>query len=147
MVNDVQALLEPDINGLVSIYDANGFTFSHFMKFVTNVSSLMHFSHYGEQAACVDLKQIHFVNCSPTLSRVVSFLKPFISKETTEKLKFHSSGFETLHEIIDKDCLPSDFGGCEGTLEEYAMTTLNNVHKYHDFLSKDENFFLLNEEN
>ena len=145
MVNDVHALLEPNTNGLVSIYDANGFTFSHFMKFVSNMQSLVHFSQYGQEASCVDIKQIHFVNCSQMLTRVISFLKPIISNELSNKFHFHTSGFETLHELIDRECLPADFGGCGGTLEQYAKNTLNNVHKYHDFLRKDENFFLINE--
>ncbi|XP_070509844.1 alpha-tocopherol transfer protein-like [Chironomus tepperi] len=145
MVNDGYALIEPDTNGLITIYDANGFTLSHFMRFVTNMPIIHHFSQYGQEAYCVDLKQIHFINCSQTLTRVISFLKPVIGKELQKKFVFHDSGLETLHEIIDKDCLPTDVGGSNGTFKEYADIAFKIVQKYHDFLNKDENFFLLNE--
>jgi hypothetical protein len=142
MFTDVHSIIEPNVNGLVSIYDASGFTFSHFMKFVTNVQILMHFSKYGQEASCVDLKQVHFVNCSQMLTKVVAFLKPFITDELAANFNFHTSGFETLHKFIDRECLPIEYGGYEGTLEEYHEYTIKNVEKYQDYLKNDENFFL-----
>jgi hypothetical protein len=92
----------------------------------------------------VNLKHIHFVNCSTVVTKAISFFKSLLSKELKEKFYFHSSGFESLHEFIDKEHLPVEYGGTQGSLKDYQENTLSNLHKYRDFVMDDENFFLVN---
>ena len=143
MVHDLTALNEPNTNGLIAIFDAKDFSFWHFMKMVSHAATLIHFLQYVQEADCIDIRQIHFVNCSPIVRKVQSFIKPFLTREISNIMFFHSLGFDTLHEFVSKEYLPIDFGGCEGTLDEYMERTLNNMRKHRDFITKNENFFLL----
>ncbi|KAL7036743.1 hypothetical protein ACKWTF_008923 [Chironomus riparius] len=144
MINDMNDALGPVSNGLISIYDASGFTLRHFLKLVSHTSTVLHFLHYGQEATCIQLKQIHYVNCSSVVSKVLSFFKPFFTKEVRESMHFHTN-LETLHEFVSKEFLPIEFGGCNGSLAEYVDFTVKNLHKHRDFIADSNNFFLLNE--
>ncbi|KAL7036742.1 hypothetical protein ACKWTF_008922 [Chironomus riparius] len=143
MIHDMNDTIEHTENGVVAIFDAEKFTFQHLIKLLSHPSASMHFLQYGQEATCMEIKQVHIINCSSVINRVVSFLKPFFTKELYEKLHLHTSGYETLHNFVDKDCLPIEFGGCEGSLNDYMEDTLKNLHIHRDFVSDDKNFFLL----
>jgi hypothetical protein len=144
MAHDVNSLIEPNTNGLVVIHDASGFTFRHLMNIISNAQTALHFAHYGQDVSCVDLKQVHYLNCSPIVTKAISFFRSFVTKELEAKTHFHSSGYEKLYEFIDKEHLPIEFGGTAGSLKDYQDITLSKLHKYRDFVIKDENFFLVN---
>ncbi|XP_070509784.1 alpha-tocopherol transfer protein-like [Chironomus tepperi] len=144
MINDMNDAFDPVTNGLISIYDATGFTLRHFLKLVAHAPTVLHFLHYGQEATCCSLKQIHLVNCSSIASRVISFFKPFFTKEVRESMHFHTN-LETLHEFISKDCLPIEYGGVNGTLAEYVENVVEDLHKHRDFIGNNDNFFLVDE--
>ena len=144
MINDVNDTLEPNTNGLVSIYDANGFTLRHFLKLVSHASTVMHFLQYGQEATCLNLKQIHVVNCSSIVSKVISFFKPFFSKEVRESMYFHTN-LETLYEFVSKEYLPVEFGGFDGSVDEYMKISVDKLHEHRDFVTKTDNFFIIHE--
>lgn len=141
MVHDLAALDEPNTNGLIAIFDAKDFSFWHFMRMVAHGPTVINFLQYVQEADCIDIRQIHFVNCSSVVSKVHSFIKPF-TRELSDIIFFHLN-FDTLHEFVQKEYLPIDFGGCEGTLDQYMSDTMNNMRKHRDFITKNENFFLL----
>ena len=147
MIHDMNNVLKPDMNGIISIYDASGFSLSHFMKLLAQGQTVLHFSQFGQESACVDVKQIHVVNCSQVVSKVVSFIKPFLEKELRDNMHFHPTGFETLHKFIDIECLPVEYGGSEGSLDDYVEDTIRKLYEHSEFVGKDENFFLINELN
>jgi hypothetical protein len=144
MTHDINAFVQPNVNGVVAIYDASGFTFRHFMRTVSSSKNSMLFSKYGQEASCVNLIQVHYINCSEIVTKTIAFFKSFISKELQDKFFFHSSNYETLYDYIPKEYLPIEFGGNQGSLKDYQEDTLKKLHKYREFLMKDENFFILN---
>lgn len=143
MAHDVNSLIQPKTDGVVAIYDASGFTFRHFMNIVSNVQTALPFSQYGQEASCINLIRVHYVNCSSIFTNAISFFKSFLSKELKDKFYFDSSGFESLHEFIGKEYLPIEYGGTEGSLKDYQKITISKLQKHRDFIMKDENFFLL----
>lgn len=144
MIHDMSIVIEPDTNGIVSIYDANGFTFSHFIRLLSQIQTLFHFLQYGQESVCVEMQQIHVINCSQIVSKLVSIMKPFLGKELRENMHFHSNGLGTLHKYVDKECLPVELGGFEGNLDDYMEDIIRKLHKHKDFLTRNENFFLIN---
>ncbi|XP_070509934.1 alpha-tocopherol transfer protein-like [Chironomus tepperi] len=142
MAHDVNSLAQLNINGVIAIYDATGFTFQHFMRIISNAQTSIHFSQYGQEVSCINLIQVHYINCSSLVTKTIDFFKSFLSQELKKKLYFHSE-YEALHDFIDIDCLPVEYGGTEGSLKDYHENTLKKLHKYRDFVKMDENFFLL----
>ncbi|KAL7036744.1 hypothetical protein ACKWTF_008924 [Chironomus riparius] len=145
MIHDMSNIIKPDMDGVVIIYDAKEFSLSHFIKLLSQGQTVLHFMQFGQETTCVDIKQIHIINCSYVVSKLVSFIKPFLTKQLKDTMHFHHTGFEILHKFIDKECLPVDYGGSEGTLKEYMENIIRNLHKYSEFVGNDENFFLTNE--
>jgi hypothetical protein len=134
----------PDTNGTISIFDAKGFTFRQLLKIISNATSGTHFIQYGQEAICNIVRQTHVINCSWIATKGVSFFKPFLSKEVRENMHFHTN-IETLHDFVSKDYLPVEYGGNEGSLDEYAESSFNNLRKHRDFLINSDNFFILND--
>ncbi|XP_070509782.1 alpha-tocopherol transfer protein-like [Chironomus tepperi] len=147
MIHDMNNVIKPDINGIISIYDTNGFTFSYFTKILSQLPTMIHFMQFGQDSTCVDVKQLHVVNCSQIVSKFVSIIKPFLSKEFRDNMHFHPNGFESLHKFIDKEYLPVEFDGCNGSLNDYFEETLRNLHEHIEYVANDDNFFLIHEEN
>ncbi|KAL7036745.1 hypothetical protein ACKWTF_008925 [Chironomus riparius] len=144
MIHDMNNVINPDVNGIISIYDANGFSFSHFIKLLAQGQTVLHFLQFGQESTCVDVKQIHVVNCSQVVGKLISFLKPFLTKELRDTMHFHPTGFETLHKFIDIECLPVEYDGCGGLMDDFVENTIRKLHKHSEFVGNDENFFLIN---
>lgn len=105
------------INGEYLIHDMEGYGFKHLMKCIANASVLRKYMKYSQEAAPVKLIQNHFINCSPVVTNIINFFKSFLSAETIETFKFHSS-LETLYEIVPREILPIEFGGSAGNSKD-----------------------------
>jgi len=145
MFQDMMHVKVPMIHGDLCIFDAKGLTIWHLMKMVSSVNAIRLFMRYVQEAAATKLKQNHFVNCSSVLTKVISFLKPFMNKELSDNMHFHTSGFEALHKFIPKEYLPVEYEGTEESLDDYSKKTVSYLHDVRDYLIKDENFFISNE--
>lgn len=90
MVADVRLITLDDggiTDGEIPIFDMTGFSLKHITKIV--LSSLRVYMKYTQEAHPVRLKQIHVINCSSFLDRVMTLIKPFIKGEVF-KLVSHS---------------------------------------------------------
>lgn len=142
MVQDTMCILTEIIDGNVCIFDAKGLTIWHVMKAIGDPSTVKFFFKYIQEASPIKIKQNHFVNCSAILKKLMGFLKSFMKKELSDTLHFHTSGLETLHEFIDKEILPEEYGGTAGCLEDYFKQTLCSLYDHRDYLMNDDNFFV-----
>ncbi|KAL7036741.1 hypothetical protein ACKWTF_008921 [Chironomus riparius] len=113
------------------------------MKVVSSIQAAINYTQYGSGLTYVQPKQIHFLCCSSFISKIILMLKPFFSKEIVDGLHCHRSGFEKLHKFIDKECLPIEYEGTNGTFEEHMENTLRNLQNNRDYINNDENFFLI----
>ena len=102
--------------GEVVLFDFEGFNFRHLMKATTALYNVRVFLTYVQEAAPWTIRGIHILNCSTIVSKLFNFLRPFVKKELFEAIQFHTSGYDSLHQIIPKDILPEEYGGtCSST--------------------------------
>lgn len=127
------------INGEVSIIDVTNFTFGHFRKILTNISTMKAYLAYAQEAAPIKITQSHFINCSSILSKMMAILKPFMRTEVWESMKFHSS-LESLQEYIPKDILPVDYGGNGESLDESFVRIKKMFEDCREYLLCDDNW-------
>lgn len=71
--------LETFASGEVQIFDMNGYTLKHLSKMT--FSTLRIYMAFLQEALPVHLKAIHIINCPSYLDKIVSIMKPFISRE------------------------------------------------------------------
>lgn len=145
MVQDMSLVTAPIIDGDVCIFDAKGLTLWHVMRVVASVSTIRLFFKYVQEAAALRLMQNHFVNCSPVLTKLMGFLKPFMKKELSDGMHFHTSGLESLYEFVSPDVLPEEYGGTDGCLEDYFKQTISKLYDQRDYVLNDDNFFVTTE--
>lgn len=109
MTSDVR-YITPDASDLtegeIGVMDFNGFGFRHFMKLIANFSTIRLYLRYVQEAVPFKIHQNHFVNCSTILTKVMSLIRPFVTKELFDVMYFHTAGFESLHEHVPKEFLP-----------------------------------------
>lgn len=78
--------LETFASGEVQIFDMNGYTLKHLSKMT--FSTLRIYMAFLQEALPVHLKAIHIINCPSYLDKVVSIMKPFISREVFKLVNY-----------------------------------------------------------
>ena len=60
--------------------------------------------------------QLHVVNAPKAFNVMYDMARPFLHKRTVENLKFHRD-INSLHEYVDKEILPAEYGGQVGPFD------------------------------
>lgn len=118
--------------GDIPIFDMSGFTYRHItklslstlrcymkftqVKFYWKIRRLLKFLTKLQEAFPVRLKQIHLINVSPVLSKVLMVLRPFMKTSVSQLLNFHMPNTTTLYEHISQELLPCEYGGNAGSM-------------------------------
>ncbi|XP_023220126.1 clavesin-1-like [Centruroides sculpturatus] len=83
----------------------------------------------------IGYKTVHYVNLNIIMKAILSVLVLLLSDELKKKLHFHSD-LKTLHEFINPDCLPLEYGG---TLPGFDPTKFNNmIRANEEFFQRSE---------
>jgi CRAL/TRIO domain len=115
---DVRYIDHDDLSdGDITIVDMHGFGFKHFLKNTTNFSTLKPMMKYTQDAVPVKVIQSHNINCSSAVMKFFNFVKPFMSKEFQNTVRFHEN-LESLHACVPKEILPKEYGGLAGNAED-----------------------------
>lgn len=59
----------------------------------------------------IRFKGFHMLNQPWYLSMVMAIIRPFLSQKHRDRIQAHGDNYEALHEFVDPDILPGDFGG------------------------------------
>lgn len=107
------------VDGEIFILDIVGFSFRQFLDVSTNVKTFLVYTTFLQECAPVTLRCNHITNSSSIIDGVMALIRPILRKDITELVQFHKNPAETLTKIIDKDVLPIDYGGTNGTIDEH----------------------------
>lgn len=112
-VLDEQKTLE---NGVTIIIDMKDVSW-RLLKWLTPFKA--YYCSIFPEVAPVKSYDIHLVNTSVCVSKLMKIVMPFMIQGVLAKIHFHSSDLKTLHEMIGRDCLPEQYGGPEGNVIDY----------------------------
>lgn len=112
------------VEGEIFILDVVGFSFKQFLDLSKNVKTLLHYVKFLQEAAPVKLVCNHITNMSTIIDGVMMLVKPILSKEVSDVVHFHKVGSDTLLKLVDKEVLPIDYGGENGTIDEHFQEWL-----------------------
>lgn len=65
----------------------------------------------------VRFKGFHMLNQPWYLSMIMTIVRPFLSQKHRDRIQAHGDDYEALHDHIDPDHLPGDFGGNAADLD------------------------------
>lgn len=101
-------------DGDVPIFDMSGFSYRHLTKL--SLSTLRCYMKFTQEAFPVRLKQIHLINVSPVLNKVLMVLRPFMKSSVSQLLNFHAPNSTTLFDHVPQEILPNEYGGKSGSM-------------------------------
>lgn len=73
---------------------------------------------FTQEAFPVRLKQIHLINVSPVLNKILLILKPFMKTSVSELLNFHLPSSSSFYEHVPIELLPDEYGGKAGRMQD-----------------------------
>ncbi|XP_031141136.1 clavesin-1-like [Sander lucioperca] len=107
---------ELQINGFILIIDWSNFSFKQASKLTPNILKL---AIEGLQDSFpARFGGIHFVNQPWYIHAMFTIIKPFLKDKTRKRIFLHGNNLNSLHQLLQPECLPSEFGG---TLPPYDM--------------------------
>lgn len=118
MIGDLRLKMEEvGVAGDVYILDASAATPAQFAKFTPSL--VKKFLICVQEAYPVRLKEIHVVNISPLVDKIMTFVKPFLKEKIRDRIFLHSN-IEDLYKYVPKEMLPSEYGGGAGPIKNIS---------------------------
>jgi hypothetical protein len=120
MIFDVTAITPEQHNGALAdgevlIYDLNGLTAKHLTKL--SFSSLRGFFKYMSEAHLMRIREIHLINCSSLVDKLVMLIRPFVGKGM-QIMHFHQPDSTTLLDFVPIEILPVELGGTDESIKK-----------------------------
>jgi len=130
------------VEGEIFILDVEGFSFKQFLDVSKNAKTVLLYGKFLQEAAPVTLMCNHITNTSSVFDGIMSLVKPVMSKDVGEMIETHKSPGSTLGNFIDKDVLPIDYGGTNGTIDDHYKEWLKIFETKRDYLLNDKNWLM-----
>uniref|UniRef100_A0A2H1WHQ3 SFRICE_008001 n=1 Tax=Spodoptera frugiperda TaxID=7108 RepID=A0A2H1WHQ3_SPOFR len=154
MLGDVRLAEEKEgVAGDVYVLDASVATPTHFAKFtptlvkkflvcvqecVTTLRAKPLAELVLHEAYPVKLKEVHVINVSPLVDKIVNFVKPFIKDKIKERIFLHTDTND-LYKYVPKEMLPQEYGGNAGPMNDLHNAWVKKLDEYKDWFAAQEN--------
>jgi hypothetical protein len=115
-------------DGEIAIFDCKGMTVKHLTKL--SFSTLRCYFRYMLEAHPMRVKEVHVLNCSSVIDKLMLLIKPFLGARIMQTVHFHAPESTTLFEYIPRDILPVELGGTDGSLHEPKMYWIKRVEDH-----------------
>lgn len=123
-------------DGEIAIFDMSQVSYRHFTKI--GLSTLRLYLRYIQEAHPVRVRQIHIINCSPLIDKVMMLVKPFLSTRNYQMINCHTAGSETLFDFVSREMLPTELGGSAGPIAAMKDFWMKQMEKNRDYIMNDE---------
>jgi hypothetical protein len=146
MIFDIAAIT-PESNGLadgeVLIYDLNGLSAKHFTKL--SFSSLRGFFKYMSEAHLMRIREIHLINCSSVVDKLVMVIRPFVGK-AMQIMHFHQPESTTLFDFVPAELLPVELGGSGESIVKAKHYWIKKTEEHRDFVMNDNQWKFIDDD-
>ncbi|XP_077300126.1 clavesin-1 isoform X2 [Arctopsyche grandis] len=113
------AMLEPEtqVAGAIVIFDMDGLSLQQVWQFTPPFAKRI--VDWLQESVPLRIKGIHIVNQPYIFNMVFALFKPFLREKLRNRIIFHGSDRNSLHQHVSAKCLPLNYGG---TLEMPQIT-------------------------
>ena len=116
---------ETQVNGIAIFNNLEGVSFYQIMKLVqTEQMQKGMIFELLQDAFPARFKGMHLINQPWYVSIVLAIARPFMKPKLRSRLRIHGAEMSGLHEFIDPENLPEDFGGPQPALDPYGSLKL-----------------------
>ncbi|CAH2093611.1 unnamed protein product [Euphydryas editha] len=138
MLGDVRLAEEKEgVAGDIYILDASVAMPNHFAKLTPTL--VKKFLVCVQEAYPVKLKQVHIINISPLVDKIVNFVKPFLKEKIRERIFIHSD-VNDLYKYVPQEMLPSEYGGKAGSMNDLHDAWVKKLEEYKDWFADQEQY-------
>ncbi|XP_034827632.1 alpha-tocopherol transfer protein-like [Maniola hyperantus] len=138
MLGDVRLAEEKEgVAGDIYILDASVATPNHFAKFTPTL--VKKFLVCVQEAYPVKLKQVHVINISPLVDKIVNFVKPFLKEKIRDRIFIHSDVSE-LYKHVPQEMMPSEYGGKAGPMNDIHNAWVKKLEEYTPWFTEQEQY-------
>ncbi|XP_075154595.1 alpha-tocopherol transfer protein isoform X2 [Haematobia irritans] len=143
MIMDCRFAITDEIeDGEIVVFDMTGYTLKHLAR--TSLSSLRVFMKFAQEAHTGRVKQIHVINAASYLDKVLSVVKPFMSRELMQVLHTHLPNSDTPYKFIPRDLLPDEYGGKVGKMSDIRQHWMTKLKEMREYLMDDSRWKMNN---
>ncbi|CAF1462198.1 unnamed protein product [Adineta steineri] len=123
------------INGYIIILDFSNIKFQHVNQFTPDYTR--RYVNCWEKMYPVKLHQVHFYNYPSLFDPILHLFRMFLNTKLNDKIYLHSKALEkSLHQYIDPDLLPQEYGGQLGSIE-------GNLNKTFVQYTREDNNYMI----
>lgn len=105
------AMIEPEtqVHGAVVIFDMDGLSLQQTWQFTPQFAKRI--VDWLQDAVPLRIKAIHIVNQPKIFQVVFALFKPFLREKLRNRIYFHGTDRQSLHNHMSPKCLPANYGG------------------------------------
>lgn len=92
-----------------------------------NVNKMSKFKHL--QAHPVRVQQVHVINCTSLITKIMSWIRPLMKPEVQARLNFHAPNTDTLLKFVPREVLPKEYGGFAGGFQDMRDFWMKRLHE------------------
>lgn len=136
MVGDVRLIEEKEgVAGDIYVLDAAVLGASMLAKLSASV--IKKFLICVQEAYPIKLKEVHIVNTSPLVERIVNFVKPFLKEKIRKRIFIHKE-VKDLYKYIPQEMLPNEYGGQAGTMDQLQEQWKLILQEYREWFKRQD---------
>ncbi|KAJ8681059.1 hypothetical protein QAD02_016846 [Eretmocerus hayati] len=135
MVAEVRAV-EDTAEGDINIYDLSKMRLGHLTQL--NPSVIKKSEVTATKVFGARIRGIHFINAPSFIDRIITLVKSMIKPKLAARVFVHSSGLESLYEVVPKSVLPVDYGGDEKSMDELDEKWHKKLEEWRDWFIEED---------
>ncbi|XP_069699160.1 alpha-tocopherol transfer protein-like [Periplaneta americana] len=121
----------------IFICDMANYTLAHLPKF--SFPSMKKVEVCTVKAFSTRLKAFHIINAPPFAGVFVELIKSILSSKLVARVHVHGKDLTELHKQVPKESLPTEMGGCGGSIIDNWNLWLKKLETYQDWFLQHEN--------
>ncbi|KMY92551.1 alpha-tocopherol transfer protein-like [Drosophila simulans] len=125
------------ISGFVEIIDMKGVGAGHLFQF--DAVLVKKLAVLGDKAYPYRPKGFHFVNAHSSAEKFMSIAKSLMSEKIRKRFHIHSK-LDSLYKYVPKECLPAEYGGSNGTIQDVVSTWRTKLLAYKPFFEEETSY-------
>ncbi|KAJ8965222.1 hypothetical protein NQ314_004292 [Rhamnusium bicolor] len=139
MILDIAAMQyeRAQIYGITAIFDMTGVNIWHAKQLTPNMIKNAVFAWQNYHCSP---KQLEFINAPLYINVVLNIFKNFMSEKIRKRVRVHFRGVNSLHEIVDKNILPPEYGGSGESMKDLISFWNEKLLSHRVWFAEDEQY-------
>ncbi|XP_018784492.1 PREDICTED: alpha-tocopherol transfer protein-like [Bactrocera latifrons] len=136
MLGDIQFREDDNaiVRGFLEVLDFKGVGPGHIFHF--NAALVKKIAVLGDKAWPYRPKGFHFININSSCEKFLNIARNLMSDKIKKRFHVHSN-YESLYKHIPKECLPAEYGGSNGTLDDGINEWEKKLLSYKEYFEEE----------